>query len=93
MTPETAIKNQIKDYLNFAGWFVFPILQGMGSFRGISDLIAIKDGIIIFIECKTEKGKQSQYQLKFESNITINGGNYIVARSWEDVSKFIKEKL
>ena len=31
--PETHIRNQVRDVLRFDGWFVFYIMQGMGSFR------------------------------------------------------------
>ena len=89
LTPETMIKNEVKDFLVFSGWFVFPVLQSLGSYRGIPDLIAVKDGITLFIEVKTEKGRQSEYQLKFEDNIVSHGGHYFIARGWKDVSNYI----
>jgi hypothetical protein len=93
MTPETAIKKQIRDYLGYMGWFVFPILQGIGAFKGIADLIACKGGHVIFIEVKTATGKQGPYQIQFESNLHASGCLYCIARSWEDISKFIAEHI
>ena len=91
-TPETAIKKQIKDYLNLYGWYCFPILQSLGAHKGISDLIACKDGKTLFIEVKTSKGKQSVYQKHFQHCIEQAGGIYVLARSYMDLEKIIQQK-
>jgi Holliday junction resolvase len=88
---ESEIKNQIKSYLRYTGWFTFPILQGLGVHKGISDMIAIRNGIVIFIEVKTENGKQSQDQKQFEYDIVTQMGNYCLTRSIEDVQEYIKK--
>ena len=85
MTNETGIKKQIKDYLRLKGYFVFHILQGLGSYRGTPDLICIKDGIVLLIEVKTPTGKLSEYQKQFKSDWEARKGNYVVARNYEDV--------
>ena len=89
-TPENIVKEQVKDYLNAMGWFHFPITQGMGSFRGICDRIAIKKGKVLFIECKSQKGELSPYQKRFKQYIEMHGGIYVEARSYEDVLKYDK---
>jgi hypothetical protein len=89
--PETKIKNEIKKWLNLFNWFCFPILQGMGAYKGISDIIAIKNGTVLFIEVKTPKGKQSEYQMKFEDMIKNYGGHYLIARSYRDVEDYIND--
>ena len=88
-TEETAIKHQVRDYLRHMGWFVFHVLQGLGSYKGISDMIACKDGVVLFVEIKNPRGKQSDNQIKFQSDIEERGGRYLIARSWEDVSAYI----
>jgi len=87
ISPETAVKKQIKDYLNVYGWYCFPIFQGLGAHKGISDLIACKGGITLFIEVKTNKGKQSPHQKHFQDCIEQAGGIYILARSYIDIEK------
>ena len=87
MTPETSIKKAIRDYLRLTGWFVFHNLAGLGVYPGISDLTAIKDGRVVFIEVKTNRGQQSEKQLLFEDGIRTHGGEYIVARSVDDVKE------
>jgi hypothetical protein len=42
---EGQIKASVKDYLLRTGWHAFPVLQGLGAYKGISDLIAVKDGV------------------------------------------------
>ena len=54
-TPETAIKKAIKDYLRLSGWFTFSIMQGLGSYRGIADIYAIKNGNGLWIEVKAAR--------------------------------------
>ena len=85
MTPETAIKNQIKDYLDLKGIFHFPVLQGLGAAKGVPDRIAVKDGIFYGIEVKTPKGRLSEHQKAFRDRVVAAGGVYIEARSVEDV--------
>lgn len=91
MTPETVVKNQIKDWLNIKGWFNFPILQGLGAYPGIPDRIAIKNSIVLFIECKSEKGKLSEKQQVMMRDIYEHGGNYIIARGYEDIENYLIE--
>ena len=82
---ERDIQAQIRDYLRWCGWFVVKIHQSLGSYRGIADLYALKDGQHVWIEVKTDRGVQSEYQKKFQRDIEKHGGTYILARGIEDV--------
>jgi Holliday junction resolvase len=86
-TPETILKQHIKRYMAFKGWFIFPVTQGLGSYKGISDLIAIKNGRVLFIEVKTPRGRQSDYQKEFERRVTEKGGQYAVIRSLDEINE------
>ena len=86
---ETYIRRSITDALRLAGWAVFYIFQGLGSYKGISDLIAIKDGLTVYIEVKTETGRQSEYQKQFERIVTDHGGKYYLARSVNDIAELL----
>jgi hypothetical protein len=83
--PESYIRKQVKDYLEWCKWFVFPIRQHLGCYPGLPDLIAIRDGRVLCIEIKTEKGKLSGCQEVFKINWEEHGGEYIVARGVEDL--------
>ena len=83
---ESEIRKQVQDYLRWKGWFVFYLLQGLGCYPGLSDLVAIKNGRVIFIEMKTSRGKQSDHQKKFHGDVEWHGGEYRVVRCIDDVS-------
>ena len=88
MNPEHKIENEIKEYLHKKGYYYFKINQPHRHARnkpGIADLYAIRNGVSFWIEVKTPTGTQSDAQIKFESNIKDHGGNYIIARSVEDL--------
>lgn len=91
-TTEADIQRQIKEYLQWNGWFVVKIHQSLGSYKGIADLYALKDGIHVWIEVKTPRGRQSEYQEKFQRDVTEHGGAYIVARSIEDVEHLCRRR-
>lgn len=87
---EADIKNQVKDYLSLKGYFHFPILQGLGAYKGIPDRIAIKDGRVLFLEIKKPVGwKQSDEQEDFQADIEGSKGEYILVRCLEDLMKVI----
>lgn len=58
---------------------------------GSSDLIAIVEGIFVGIEVKRPGGKQSDYQKAFQRNVEEAKGIYILAFSWDDVTKIINQ--
>lgn len=82
---EADLRKQVQDYLRWRGWFVFYLLQGLGSYPGLSDLVAVKQGRIMHIELKTKTGKQSDKQETFQANLEAAGGEYRVVRCLEDV--------
>lgn len=93
LTPETLLKQDVRRYLSITGWFCFPVLQGLGAYKGITDFIAVKNGQVIFVECKSPKGKQSPYQQEFERQIKESGGIYLLVKDVADLmsNKIIKE--
>jgi Holliday junction resolvase len=87
---ESDIQAAIKEYLQWTGWFCVKIHQSLGSYRGIADLYALKDGVHLWIEVKTPRGRLSKHQERFRDDIVSHGGTYIVARSIEDVIRWIE---
>ncbi len=84
---ESDIRRQVRDYLRVKGWFVFHVLQGLGCYLGVTDLIAVKDGRVLFIELKTARGRQSQHQKKFQADLEAAGGEYILCRGVDELQK------
>ncbi|MHB1420822.1 MAG: hypothetical protein ACYCX4_14795 [Bacillota bacterium] len=87
---ESDIQRQIKDYLQWHGWFVFKNHQSLGSYPGVADLTAIKRRTV-WIEVKTLEGRQSDDQIKFQRDVEEHGGEYILARGIEDVEHLLRE--
>jgi len=86
---ENDVKRQVKDYLNIKGWFNFPLTAGMGSYPGLPDRIAIKNGRTLYIEVKRPGGKQSVNQMTFQSDIWAKGGHYILVKCLDDMIQAI----
>ena len=89
---ETHIKGQIKDYLALRGIFSAPLLQGMGSYRGLPDRLLHLNGEVVYLEIKKPDGKMSEYQLKFQSQCESDGITYWVVESVEELEQRIREK-
>lgn len=54
---------------------------------GSADIIGVKDGRMVAIEAKSEKGRQSESQRAFQQRLESEGGFYVLARSVDDVVK------
>jgi len=86
---ETHIKGQIKDYLAFKNIFNYPVLQGMGAYKGIPDRIMHYQGRVVYLEIKTPKGKLSEGQEDFWRQCENDGIDYWVIRSIEDLETLL----
>jgi Holliday junction resolvase len=89
--PESAILNQIRDYLRMKQWYVVRFQQGIGCHKGIADLCAMRNGRTVWIECKTAKGKLSIHQQAFQEALEEHRCEYVVWRSLEDVLAWEKQ--
>jgi hypothetical protein len=67
-------------------------LKATGLKAGVSDLIVLIPNKCIFIELKTETGKQSDKQKEFEQIVTNLGFEYYIIKSLEQFKKLIYEK-
>lgn len=63
--------------------------------RGISDIIAVLHGHTVFIEVKRfdKKGRQSEDQVVFQSNVERNGGRYVLVDSIEKLEEYVTRLL
>lgn len=83
MTEKEIVK-ELRKYWKQNGWYVIRNQQNIGSHKGLSDFTIIKGGIVIFVEVKSDKGRQSPAQKLFEKDIVQHGGYYCVCRSVDD---------
>ena len=61
----------------------------MGLRSGVSDLIVLLPNRIIFLEVKTDKGRQSDNQKRFQKKVESLGFEYYVVRSVDEVENIV----
>lgn len=94
---ESQIEQSICQWLHFNNFFVAKV-KDQTAYRdgkyhkplpfqvnGFSDLVAIRNGQVFFIEVKSQTGVQSKAQKEFEKNIEMHGGVYLLVKSVEDL--------
>lgn len=59
-------------------------LKLTGLLPGVSDLIVIHNGKVIFVEVKLPSNKQQSVQIDFQKRITEQGLNYHIVHSLEE---------
>jgi hypothetical protein len=90
---EVDIRAEVRRQLRLSGWFVYINVAHALSHKGLADMTAIKDGRTVWIETKSKTGTQSDRQIRFQHEIESHGGEYIVARSTDDVAHLCPDTL
>ena len=99
---EHDIQNSIRLELSRLGFVTFRVNVGKvklqdgrwfdtGLPKGFSDLIAIMDGKVYFLEVKTSKGRASKEQLNFIEQMKARGCKAGIVRSVDDAIELCKE--
>lgn len=99
--PESDVVRSVLDYIQRRGGYAWRQNVGGSTYRsksgqeyfvrfaekGASDVVAICGGVVLWIECKTEIGKQRDEQRAWQANIEAVGGRYLIARpsTWQAV--------
>lgn len=65
--------------------------KATGMLSGVSDLIVIEKGRILFIECKDATGKQRESQINFQNKIQANGFNYYLVRTLQEFISIVTD--
>lgn len=88
---ETTILRDIRTVLRAHGWYVVRHQQGLGSQKGIPDLSACSPtGVHWWIEVKKPGGRLSADQERFRDEILSRHGNWLLARSLDDIEPLLK---
>lgn len=80
-----------RSYLRVKGWFCCRIHQGLGCMPGIPDLVAMRDGITIWIEVKAPRCHQSAVQVQWQQYAEQAGALYVVVRDVQELVDMIAE--
>jgi hypothetical protein len=65
-------------------------MKGTGLMKGVADLVVVLPNKIIFVECKNEKGLQSEAQSEFAFIMHDLGFDYFLVRSLDEFKGVIK---
>jgi len=82
---EAEVTRAIRGVLKTLGVIHWKQHQGLGSVKGIPDIIGLWEGRMLAIEVKAPKGRVSPYQEQWIRRINQAGGIAFVARSPQDV--------
>jgi len=101
---EYILQCQFVETLRLNGFFVFSIVnegvkniktailhKKQGLLAGTPDLCVLCQDKTIFVEMKSEKGKQNENQKLFEKKATQLGHLYYVIRDWQGCMDFISK--
>jgi hypothetical protein len=86
---ESKIQANCINYAKKLGWICCKNIKC--SINGFPDLSMYKNGITIFIEFKTETGKQSELQKYVEKQLTQQNFEYWLIRSLSDFKNKFQE--
>lgn len=89
-TPENEVKASIKKMMMDDGWMCQSNPQfGYGTVKGRPDMEFYKNGMVIFVECKSKTGRQSEDQKSYQRRLERHGMTYVLARSVEDLKPYL----
>lgn len=71
--------------------YVAKQLKAEGVLAGCSDLIIVLQNKVVFVELKTNKGKQQESQKIFQKRVEELGHQYLIWRSLDDAIEFINK--
>lgn len=67
--------------------------KAMGLVKGVSDMILVLPGRVIFIELKAGNGRQSTEQTSFQKKVEGRGHQYKIIRSLQEFQELINQYL
>lgn len=70
-------------------WQQINTFKAMGLKSGVSDVIVLLEGKVLFVEFKAEKGAQSDNQKRFQEDVQALGFEYHICRSLEDFKELV----
>ena len=83
---ENDTKRAVKDFLKLKHIFCFYLLQGLGAYPGLPDIVAHIGGRVVYIEVKKRSGKLTPAQELFKARCEEDGVEYCVVRDVADIA-------
>jgi hypothetical protein len=99
---ENGVRRACFEYLGMTGWHVSVVtnravrLESGGwawhGTRGMPDLLGMRGGVGLAVECKAGSGRQSAEQKVWQAGWEGHGGVYVVARSAMDLKQQLEAR-
>lgn len=91
-TPENRVKNAIKKWLKDEKIFYWSAAAGAFSVHGISDLLALHNGVLYAIEVKApgKTNNTTPHQKKFLERVNASGGVGVVVDNLDAVKEVFR---
>ena len=92
---EGQIQKQAIELLKLSGYLVFRLNSGKARNNirlcppGTPDILAVKDGLVLWIEMKKPGGVLSDAQEKMITDLQLHGQQVLIADSIHDIIKII----
>lgn len=88
---ESQVQRQIIDGLRQRGAFVITTHDAKHKpvCPGITDIVAVFPGRVLFVECKKPGGMVSEYQREFISEMRARGHEAFVTDGWDDCERHL----
>lgn len=84
---ESVIQSRIIKKLEAHGWYVIKLIQT--NKNGIHDLLCLKDGTAVFVEVKSETGKQRDLQKYRDEEIKANGFKTLIVSTEKNIENLL----
>lgn len=91
--PQCVIFSVPNEAIQKMAWKQISTFKAMGLKSGVSDVIVLSEGKVLFVEFKTEKGIQTAKQRNFQQAVEALGFDYHICRSVEEFQKIIKKNI
>lgn len=92
--PERDWQQQILDAARYLGFRCYHTYDSRRSAPGFPDLMCVRDGRLLAIECKTATGKVSPEQAEWLAELALVPGVVaLIARpdDWDEIEQLLKE--
>ena len=91
-TPENKVKKEATDVLTRLGvWYFMPGATMYGR-RGISDIVAVVNGLVLFVEVKSTRGEVTKMQEFFLKEAADKGGAYTMV-FWPGDARALEHRI
>lgn len=67
--------------------------KSSGTLKGAPDMVLILPEKVVFLECKSPIGRQSNEQVQFQVKVELLGFEYYIIRDLQDVKQILRNNL